>query len=426
MNSANSLDLVEEFENKNTDLDKINKLSELYETHVASNSDDGEAWKNFGHCSLILGNDKKAHECYQKALILKGTEDIELWHGIGLLYYKNNSLEYAEPSFLKVVTTCPDYKKNYLINFKLGLIFKRFFHYTNAIEFFSKCLDSDEKVSAFCQMGHCYNQLNKLDEALNSYKRAYELTVSTYTTLCLGWFLSKSDSKLALEYLNQGLGLCRKDTVEELDLLYAIARVLHFKGDFQEASNCFYKLLNKNSGDVNFWNSFGIMCAETNQSSQAFRSFIKASEVSSTSAEVWNNIGALYWKSGQINESKMAYEKAKKFNSSIVKEETKEFIQCDWNISELPYVKRNAIIKVKYDFKETELPIKPPVFVNPNVAPQNFLNNYAAMVSYFNYIRHANALRLAKDRIGSEDDKQAAKILTDLSLMLPNKRNREL
>ena len=106
--------------------------------------------------------------------------------------------------------------------------------------------------------------------------------------------MHEKDPSSAIMIFNEGLTLCRKDTIEELDLLYALARVLYNRKSYQEASNLYYKLLNKNSGDINFWNSFGIMCAEIGQSAQAFRCFIKASEISQNSAEVWNNIGALY------------------------------------------------------------------------------------------------------------------------------------
>ncbi|OMJ88527.1 hypothetical protein SteCoe_9570 [Stentor coeruleus] len=425
MHSETTVDFIEELESKNIDLDRIRRYAEDLERKLILN-DDGDLEKNLGHCSLILGNDKKAHEYYQKALLIKGVDDNELWYGIGLMYYRNNNFTYAEPSFLRVVMADPDFPKRFSIYLKLGLIFKRFSHWLDAVTYFQKCLVSDLKIPAQFQFCYCYYQTGKYDEALNCYKEAHNLSKSPYTALCLGWHISFYDSTTGLRYLYEGLALCKKDTVEELDLLYAIARVLYNKKDYNEASNCYYKLLNKNSGDFNLWNSFGIMCAEIDQSSQAFRCFIKASEILPDSVEVWNNIGTLYWKSGQINESRLAYEKAKKINlnSDLIKEETKEYVYSEWNISELPYMKRNPITKMKFDIKEPDVPKIPSGFVNTGLINQNIINSYAAMIGYYNYARQYASMRQFKT-IGNEDDKQAAEILTDLSQVLPNKRSRD-
>lgn len=423
MHSEITVDFIEELENKNIDLDRIRRCAEDLERKILLN-DESELEKKLGHCSLMLGNDKKAHECYQKALLLKGLDDNELWYGIGLMYYRNNNFTYAEPSFLRVITLDQNFPKRFSIYFKLGLIFKRFSHWSDAVTYLEKCLVGENQAPALCQLGYCHYQTGKYDEALNCYKDAYKIAKSPYTALCLGWHTSFRDSATSLNFLYEGLTLCNKDTVEELDLLYAIARVLYNKKDLNEASNCYYKLLNKNSGDFNLWNSFGIMCAEIGQSSQAFRCFIKASEILPNSAEIWNNIGSLYWKSGQINESRLAYEKANKINPDLVKEETKEYVYSEWNISELPYMKRNAITKIKFDFKEPEPPKIPFGFVNTGLINQNIVNSYVAMVGYYNYARQYANTRQFKN-VGNEDDKQAAEILTDLAKVLPNKRARD-
>ena len=423
-----NLDLIEELENKNPNLEKVSELYEQLEKALVSDPNDGKKWTELGHCSFILGNDKRAHESYQNALIFNCVDTPDLWYGIGLLYYKNSNFKYAEPSFLKVVVLDPNFPKSNSIYFKLGLIFKRFGFYDDAINYFNKCTQGGDASAALCQLGYCYSRQGKAIEASNYYASAYEANKNPHTALCLGWDMHEKDPSSAIMIFNEGLTLCRKDTIEELDLLYALARVLYNRKSYQEASNLYYKLLNKNSGDINFWNSFGIMCAEIGQSAQAFRCFIKASEISQNSAEVWNNIGALYWKSGQANESKLAYEKANRISidPSIVKERTKEYSYCEWNISELPYITRSAITKMKLDFHENQQ-INPKSMPNPDLMSQNIMNNYAAMVGYINYARQYNALRLIREQntTGNEEDKQAAEILTDLSQILPNKRSRD-
>jgi tetratricopeptide (TPR) repeat protein len=415
-----SITLIDELDNKSPDLDHLLKLSETLSIQASSESTDPELLKSLGHLYLAQNNDQKSHEFYQKALLSAGLDDAELWYGIGTMYYKNCNYTYAEPSFLRVLSLDPCFPKHSLVNLKLGLIYKRFSLYSEAIKYFDNC-EGVEKAQSSIQSAFCLSKMGSKTEALALFKSSHESSRSPFTALCLGWFLSSIDLNQALGVLHEGMSLCQKDTVEELDLLYAIAQVLYKKKDCGEASNCYYKLLNKNSGDYQIWNSFGIMLAETGQSTQAFRCFIKASELSCNSAEVWNNIGSLYWRSGQLAESKQAYEKALKMNlsSELVKENTKEYVYTEWNVSELPFVKRN-ISKFKPEFKESDS--KSTGFVSASPVQPNYQNNFATMMGYFNFFRQIANGRVAQQR--NEDDK-AAEILTDLSTDLPNKRGRD-
>jgi tetratricopeptide (TPR) repeat protein len=443
---SNSVDLLQELEVKSPDMDKVKKLVERLELEHQEEQENSEIAKQLAHCYLILGNNKKAHEFYQNALFLKAVDDPELWFGIGLMYFRSNNFLYAEPSFLKVLSLAPDFPKKDSVNFKLGLIYKRLGNYTLAIQFFDHCLTGDDRVAALCQLGFCHSYAGESEPAAALFQNAFVSGKSPFTALCLAWDVRTRDFATALQVLNEGLSLCLKDTVEELDLLYAMARVLYEKKDCNEASNCYYKLLNKNSSDPNLWNSFGVMCAEIGQSVQAFQCFLKASEQAPNSAAVWNNIGALYWRSGQANESKIAYEKASRLaqKEGVVKEETKEFSYMDWDISELPYIKRNAVTKMKIENKEQEA-IKRGGFVQNGVMTQNLMNSYAAMIGYLNFARQVSAIRQMKERtgtevpvetvetkeeevkneIGNDDVTQAAEILSDLAHIMPNKRNRE-
>ena len=90
-----NLDLIEELENKNPNLEKVSELYEQLEKALVSDPNDGKKWTELGHCSFILGNDKRAHESYQNALIFNCVDTPDLWYGIGLLYYKNSNFKLA-------------------------------------------------------------------------------------------------------------------------------------------------------------------------------------------------------------------------------------------------------------------------------------------------------------------------------------------
>jgi len=410
--------LLLELENNSPDLQKIRAYSDTLQKSCLEDQTDSDSLKSLGHCFLILNNPPKAHEYYQKAMLLKGTEDPELWYGIGLMYYKNSNYPYAEPSLLKVLSLDQSFCTKSSLHLKLGLIYKRLLMYSEAIKHFNACSQEDQMMGLI-QSGFCYTKLNSSSEALSSFKSAYELLKCPYSLLCLGWFTSQTDLNTGLAYLTEGLSLCDKDTFDELDLLYALAQVQFKKKDLTEASNSYFKLLNMHSGDAIIWDSFGIMCAETGQSAQAFRCFIRASELSPNSPEVWNNIGALYFRSGQATESKLAYEKALRLtqNPGLIKEASKEFLEIEWNVSELPFTKRTALLKEKFEVREQENKATQG-FVSASQVSNGVFSNYAAIMGYYNYFRQLAASRVVRQK--SEDDK-AAEILTDLS-QLPLKR----
>lgn len=415
-------DIFSQLENKFPNVNQIHSVIAELNSKLKDDPNNGKTFKYLGHCNLILKDFKKAHENYQQSLSILKTEDAELWYGIGLLYYLNNNFLYCEPSFLRVLLLDENFPKKFSIYFKLGRIYKQYSKYQEAIKYFSLCLDTEENFNSLTQLGFCHEKLGQREEALNYYKLSYESNKNPYNCLCLAWFMAEEDLDLALDFVGKGLAECLKDTVEELYLIYAKARLLYRKKECGEAGNLYNELLNRNSGDYSIWNSFGIMCAELGQHSQAFRCFIRASELSPRAFEVWNNIGSLYTSTGQTSESRQAYNKAKEYSISpeLIKEGSGEYIYTDWDLSELPYIKRPAIVKIKNETRKVESPEPQRKFLNTSVVPQNFVNSYAALIGYMNYTRQ---LSVKKENGG--DDVQAAEILTDISKDLPAKRHRD-
>jgi tetratricopeptide (TPR) repeat protein len=299
------------------------------------------------------------------------------------------------------------------------LIFKRFSLYQDSILYFKKCLESSLKNESNLQLGHCYSKLNQTCEALSIFTKSHKEQSSSYSALSLGWFLKDSDQKSSHQHLTEGLSLCTKGSLEELDLLYALARLHHLNKDFPQASNFYLQVLNQNSSDFQALNSFGILCSDIGQTAQAFRCFTRASELSGKSWEIWNNIGSLYWISGQHNESKIAFDKAKQLakNQDFVKERTKEMVFFEFDVSEIPFLKRREVKEEK---------IEKPKPQNNGIGlsyQQNVMNGYAAIGWYLNMAKQFSAIHMARQRF--EEDKKAAEILTDLSTVVPKKRKRD-
>ena len=57
-----------------------------------------------------------------------------LWYGIGILYDRYGSYEYAEEAFSQVMQIQPDFDKANEIYFRLGIIYKQQSKFANSLE----------------------------------------------------------------------------------------------------------------------------------------------------------------------------------------------------------------------------------------------------------------------------------------------------
>lgn len=78
---------------------------------------------------------QKAYNAYQSALHnLQDPQEPKLWYGIGILYDRYGSLEYAEEAFTRVMDMSPDFEKANEIYFRLGIIYKQQMKYSKSLE----------------------------------------------------------------------------------------------------------------------------------------------------------------------------------------------------------------------------------------------------------------------------------------------------
>lgn len=61
-------------------------------------------------------------------------QEPKLWYGIGILYDRYGSLEYAEEAFSQVMRMQPDFEKANEIYFRLGIIYKQQQKYQQSLE----------------------------------------------------------------------------------------------------------------------------------------------------------------------------------------------------------------------------------------------------------------------------------------------------
>lgn len=67
-------------------------------------------------------------------LLTKFSQDPMLWYGIGILYDRYGSYDYAEEAFSQVMQIQPDFDKANEIYFRLGIIYKQQSKFANSLE----------------------------------------------------------------------------------------------------------------------------------------------------------------------------------------------------------------------------------------------------------------------------------------------------
>jgi glucose repression mediator protein len=113
----------------------FDKALDYFRAITAIDQNNGEAWGNLGHCYLMTESLQKAYDAYQQALVnLRDPKDPMLWYGIGILYDRYGSYDYAEEAFSQVMQIEPNFEKANEIYFRLGIIYKQQSKYSNSLD----------------------------------------------------------------------------------------------------------------------------------------------------------------------------------------------------------------------------------------------------------------------------------------------------
>jgi glucose repression mediator protein len=123
-------------------------------------------------------NLQKAYDAYQQALVnLRDPKDPMLWYGIGILYDRYGSYDYAEEAFSQVMNIQPDFEKANEIYFRLGIIYKQQNKWNQSLDCFKYIVNSPPgpltQEDIWFQIGHVHEQQkdvsNKLGWPLSYY-----------------------------------------------------------------------------------------------------------------------------------------------------------------------------------------------------------------------------------------------------------------
>lgn len=332
--SPNNSDALTRLANIYRSRDHFLKAAELYEQALNFNPENGDTWGLLGHCYLMMDDLQRAYAAYQRALYYLDNPNVpKLWHGIGILYDRYGSLEYAEEAFVRVLDLDPNFDKSNEIYFRLGIIYKHQGKLPSALECFQYILSNPPhpltQPDVWFQIGSVLEQQKNWNGAKEAYEKVLEVNPNHAKVLQqLGCLYSQAepaaatqtqpgqqpfqqDLNIALKYLSQSIEIDSTDAHS----WYYLGRVHMIRGDFNAAYEAFQQAVNRDSRNPTFWCSIGVLYYQISQYRDALDAYTRAIRLNPYISEVWYDLGTLYETcNNQISDALDAYRQAERLD----------------------------------------------------------------------------------------------------------------
>ena len=268
----------------------------------------------------MLDDLHKSYNAYQQALSnladhkvnLSYSQNAELWAGIGMLYDRCNSLEYAEQAIISSLKL--DNQSIYAseLYFRLGILFKNRRMYDNSILCFKYILDKPPRDlksdDILFMIGHVYES-NSKEKALDVFKGILSTTPNHALALQqIGWiYFQESDFVKSQEYLQKACEANEKDSYS----WYLLGRSYMEAREHSQAYEAYQKSIYLDPRNPIFWGSIGLLYFSIGQYRDSLDSFSRAIHINPYSVNVWWNLGLLYEAcNNQTNDAIDAYDRA--------------------------------------------------------------------------------------------------------------------
>ncbi|PNY20468.1 General transcriptional corepressor ssn6 [Tolypocladium capitatum] len=331
----------------------FDKALEFFRAIVQLEQNNGEAWGNLGmprrhlalvpdaltvaigHCYLMTENLQKAYDAYQQALVnLRDPKDPMLWYGIGILYDRYGSYDYAEEAFSQVMQIQPDFEKANEIYFRLGIIYKQQSKFNQSLEVRSRaCIPGRRlltRIQCFkyivnsppgpltqediwFQIGHVHEQQKDFDSAKAAYQRVLDHSPNHAKVLQqLGWLHHQQSNAYetqdrAIQYLEKSVGADNSDAQS----WYLLGRCYMSQQKYPKAYEAYQQAVYRDGKNPTFWCSIGVLYYQINQYRDALDAYSRAIRLNPYISEVWYDLGTLYEScNNQIADALDAYQRA--------------------------------------------------------------------------------------------------------------------
>jgi glucose repression mediator protein len=296
----------------------FDKALDFFRTIVHIEPTNGEAWGNLGHCFLMVENLQKAYDAYQQALVnLRDPKDPMLWYGIGILYDRYGSYDYAEEAFSQVMHFAPDFEKANEIYFRLGIIYKQQSKYNQSLDCFKYIVNSPPgpltQEDIWFQIGHVHEQQKDFDSAKAAYQRVLDHSPHHAKVLQqLGWLHHQQSN--AYETQDRAIGYLEKSVASDnsdAQSWYLLGRCYMSQQKYPKAYEAYQQAVYRDGKNPTFWCSIGVLYYQINQYRDALDAYSRAIRFNPYISEVWYDLGTLYEScNNQTTDALDAYQRA--------------------------------------------------------------------------------------------------------------------
>ncbi|SCU87971.1 LAMI_0D08240g1_1 [Lachancea mirantina] len=306
--------------------DMFQRAAELYQRALAVNPELGDIWATLGHCYLMLDDLQSAYAAYQQALYHLSNPNVpKLWHGIGILYDRYGSLDYAEEAFAKVLELDPQFEKANEIYFRLGIIYKHQGRWNQALECFRYILTQPpaplQEWDIWFQLGGVLESMSEWQGAREAYEHVLMQNERHAKVLqqlgCLYGMQSVQfyDTETALNLLLKSLEVDPADATT----WYHLGRIHMVRNDYTAAYDAFQHAVNRDSRNPTFWCSIGVLYYQISQYRDALDAYTRAIRLNPYISEVWYDLGTLYETcSNQLTDALDAYKQAARLDPNNI------------------------------------------------------------------------------------------------------------
>ncbi|PHH68080.1 hypothetical protein CDD82_859 [Ophiocordyceps australis] len=296
----------------------FDKALEFFRAITQIEPTNGEAWGNLGHCFLMTESLQKAYDSYQHALVnLRDPKDPMLWYGIGILYDRYGSYDYAEEAFSQVMQIQPDFEKANEIYFRLGIIYKQQSKFNQSLDCFKYIVNSPPgpltQDDIWFQIGHVHEQQKDFDSAKAAYQRVLDNAPNHAKVLQqLGWLHHQQSNAYetqdrAIQYLEKSVGSDNTDAQS----WYLLGRCYMSQQKYPKAYEAYQQAVYRDGKNPTFWCSIGVLYYQINQYRDALDAYSRAIRLNPYISEVWYDLGTLYEScNNQITDALDAYQRA--------------------------------------------------------------------------------------------------------------------
>ena len=287
---------------------------------------DPKTYVKLGHLHLLLEDWSKSLSAYQKYFKLSKNywKDPAFLYGLGLVYFKYNSFQFATMAFQQVLYVDPGFQRANEVHLRLGIIAKMKNDFETSLKHFymakndcSPCSFNDMEIRF--HISHLHEVCGKFMEAKLQYNTMLEdkslssqLKADIYRQM--GWMHHSvevfGDKSLRVEQAIQYLQKSNENDPKSGQSLYLLGRCYASIGKVHDAFIAYRNSVDKSESNADTWCSIGVLYQQQNQPMDALQAYICAVQLDKEHWAAWTNLGILYESQSQPHDALACYNNA--------------------------------------------------------------------------------------------------------------------